>query len=188
MKAFNVCEDVSECLAHEPNLRNLAIAGSRQNMINSLSNSSPQMTCLDRSENIASYPIALYIRKDFRLKADMNAIIHQLLESGFFVKWKSNSQIEEKHESSDLEPVSLTIEHISTALIFLIGCGSVLSTSAFAAENIIYWKMKKRRKDRHRIWIYVEQFFDGRRHYFKNVPERLEMQNKNLEERFPYLD
>ncbi|XP_037033032.1 uncharacterized protein LOC119072018 [Bradysia coprophila] len=87
IESFYICEDIDECLV--PNLENLAVAGSRQNMINSPSYSPLQMFCLERLENIASYPIALYMRKDFPLAAKVDTIARQLLEAGFFVRWES---------------------------------------------------------------------------------------------------
>lgn len=132
------------------------------------------MFCFDDFENIASYPIALYMRKDFALKADVDAIAQQLLEAGFFVKWESDSRIEGERKSPYIIPLQLTVTHISAALIFLLGCGLMASTSAFAVESYVYWKLKGQGKMKRTIWIYLEQFLDGRRNYLKNVPQRLQ--------------
>lgn len=182
-----MCDDVIECLAYTPHLKNIAIGGSRQNIINSEPSLSSQMFCFDGLENIATFPIALYMRHDFYLKEEINEILQQSLEAGFFVKWQGDFQIERKHES-DTEPVPLGIANISAVLVFFIGCGSMFSTSVFIVENIIYRKRKQQRGNKYNIWFYLEQFFDGRRNYFKNVPERLQKQNKNFDQPFPYLD
>ncbi len=150
--------------------------------------SSAQVFCFEGLENIASYPVALYMRKDFHYKVEVNAIVETLSDAGFFVGWQREIKIKRKQEIASMIPITLPISHIAVAFIFLIGCGSILSTLAFLAENNISWKMKQRRKKK--FWIYLEQFFDGQRHYMKNLPERLQQQNKHSqnENNFPYLE
>lgn len=185
MESFHICEDMSECLLQLLHSNKIAIAGSRQNILNSPLYSSSQVFCFKDLENIASYPVSLYMRKDFRLKEKLNEIIEQLLEAGYFDKWKTDCHLRGKYEEPYTIPLQLPITHISAALIFLFGVGSLLSTSTFIFEKLIFWKMHQRVK--HKIWIYLQQFVDGERHYFKNVPERLQQQNKYSEPDFPYL-
>ena len=76
------------------------------------------MFCFDGFENIATYPIALYMRQDFPLKEQVNEIVQLLLESGFFVKWQNDNQVDRKRES-DPGPVPLTITHVSLLFFFI---------------------------------------------------------------------
>lgn len=109
------------------------------------------------------------------MDAKLNEIIWQLLEGGFFVKWETNAQIERKVDRSETMQYKLPLTHFLVAMVFVLGCGSLISTSVFVMEQLIYWKMKRRQRGGvHYIWILLEQFVDGRRYYFKNVLERLE--------------
>lgn len=85
-------------------------------------------------------------------------------------------------------PLRLPITHITAALIFLVGPGLLMSIGAFIIEKFVFWKMKQGTENK--ILIYLEQFFDGQRHYFKNLPERLQDQNECYvsESVFPYLE
>lgn len=129
----------------------------------------------------------MYMRKDFYWKDKVNTIVQQLVEAGLFVKWQRDSQLHGKYEIPyAAQPIRLPISHASAALVFLIGVGSLMSISTFIVEQFVFWKMKQPNKLK--IWMYLEQFVDGHRHYLKNVPERLQKQNKHSEIIFPYLE
>ncbi|KAG4079216.1 hypothetical protein HA402_004591 [Bradysia odoriphaga] len=185
IETFHICEDISECLVHLLHNNKLAIGGSRQNILNSPTYLQSEVFCFENLENIASYPVALYMRKNFNRKTKVDATVQQLFEAGFFDKWKRDSQLPRKHEMPYTLPLRLPVTHISAVLIFIIGVGSLMSILTFAAEKLIFWKMKQPNK--HAIWKYLEQFVDGQRHYLKNLPERLQ-QNRHSESIFPYVE
>lgn len=182
LDSFHICDDIGDCLAQLAHDNKLAIGGSRQNILSSPFYSPSQVFCFNRLENIVSYPIAFYMRKDFHLKDKVNDIIARLLNAGFFEKFNFKSG---KNQMPDATLLPLSVSHISLAL-FLIGVGSLLSILAFVVENYVFGKMKQRINCK--IWKYIEQFFDGQRHYFKNIPERLQAQNRYSEANFPYLE
>lgn len=186
MEFFHISEDINECIGQLLYDDKLAVGGSRQNILNSPSYSPSNVFCFNKLENIASYPIALYMQKDFYLKKQVDNIIRKIFDAGLVEKWLQDSCIE-KYESRYYPPDQLSVAYIGAALVFFLGVGSLFSISTFIAEKLVSWKMKQ--PARHKIWIYLEQFFDGKRHYFKNLPERLQRQNKYYvsENMFPYL-
>lgn len=72
---------------------NIAVGGSRQNILNSPLYSQSKIYCFNGLENIATYPIALYMRKSFHLKDKVNDIIQEVSEAGLFEKWKEDSRL-----------------------------------------------------------------------------------------------
>ncbi len=154
--------------------------------------SSLQVFCFEGLENIASYPVALYMRKDFHLKDKLNAIVGELSEVGFLAEWKKDSQFKRIEETPYTIPIfiQLSVSHISATLVFATGGGSLLGILTFFAETIISWKVKQQRWGRRNFWKYLEKFFDGDRHYFKNLPDRLNKHRRHSknENYFPYLE
>lgn len=108
----------------------------------------------------------------------MNAIARQLLEAGYFVKWKDHAQIERQIEPPYTIPLHLPVSHISGGLICVFLPGCLASLLLLVLEKLTHMKMKRRKRNTRRIWIYLEQVVDGRRHYFKNVPERLQKRRR----------
>ncbi len=151
-----------------------------------------EVFCFEGLENIASYPVALYMRKDFYLKDKLNEIVGALSEVGFLAEWKKGYQFKRIEEMPYTIPLyrQLSISNISANLVFTVGGGSLLGILTLVAEIIISWKMKQQRWGRRNIWKYLEEFFDGDRHYFKNLPDRLQKQRRHSENEncFPFLE
>ncbi|XP_055309007.1 uncharacterized protein LOC129572917 [Sitodiplosis mosellana] len=172
--SFFVCPNIDHCLDHLKHDDNelLAIGGSRQRILNSQSYSPAGIFCFDR-ESIASFQPAMLMRKDFALKRKIDEIIRNAFESGLFVKWDRDSQ-RKKERVIPFEPsVVLSVENIAMPLVFAIGVGSLMATAAFYCEILISRKIKENAPSRH--WVYLEQFFDGERHYLKNMTEKLQI-------------
>lgn len=150
---------------------NLAIGGSRQHILNSRSYSPSKIYCFDRDENIASYQPALLMRKDFALRQKIDEIIQYAFESGLFVKWDRDSQRKKERILPFIPETELSLGHLSPAFVFIICVGSIMSILSVISELIIYRNMQQ--EQRSWIWMYFEQFFDGNRHYLKDLPEKL---------------
>lgn len=176
MDSFFVCDNIDDCLENllHTDYIDLAVGGSRRHILSSQAYSPSKIYCFDQSQSIQSYSTALYMPTVFDLRLKIDKIIQKLLEGGLFVKWNKDSILRRKFEIPDSQPLGMTFEDISTPFIFLFIIGSVISMSSFICELIIFRKMKQH--NRHVIWIYLEQFFDGRRHYFKNLMESGEQQ------------
>lgn len=156
---------------------NSAIGGSRLNIFNSPSYSSQTIYCFDRLENLASYPIALYMQRDHHLNEKVNNIILKLNEVGFFEKWNIDvvGRPPSKYSMRNYTPLQLKVKNIMAVVLFVLCTGTMMSTSTFLVENFIFSKMRLQNK--WKIFIYLDQFVDGQRHYFKHL----------LEENFGYL-
>ena len=149
----------------------LAVGGSRQRILNSRSYSPLKIYCFDREENIASYQPALFMRQDFNLKRKINRIILNAFESGLFVKWDRDSQRKKERIIPYTPNPSFTLKEYTFAFVFVVGIGSLMAASSLLCEIVINRKMKQTTKAK--IWSYLEQFFDGDRHYLKDLPEKL---------------
>lgn len=111
------------------------------------------------------------MRQDFDLQPKIYDIVQKLFEAGLFVKWNTDSQRWKRYEISDDPVIQLTVADIAFGLFFFTFIGSLMSIATFVCERIIFLKMKQRNK--HTVWIYLEQFVDGHRHYLNNLPEKL---------------
>lgn len=173
---------MNDCIEEllQNNKQNLAIGGSRRNILSSSLYSPSRIYCFDRLENIANYPIALYMQKNSNFKDKIDNVILTLSQFGLIEKW--NTEItglspNNKHSKGNNTPHQLKMENIMAVILFVVCTGTMISTSTFLVEKYIFWKMAQRRKAK--IFIYLDQFVDGQRHYLKNLDEE--------EENFVYL-
>lgn len=150
---------------------NLAIGNSRQRILNSPIYSQSKIFCFNRSENIASYQPALFMQKTFQMNRRFDKIIRNAFESGLIVKWSRDSQRKKEREIQPEIIESILLKEMAFLYILLLFPGSFISILSFLCELIIHWKM--RQSDSSRTWKYFEQFFDGKRHYLRNLPEKL---------------
>lgn len=163
--------DFDRCLNQLKHDDYLAVGGSRQRILNSRSYSPSKIFCFDQKESIAVYQQALFVRKDFALRRKVDKIIRRAFEGGLVLKWDRDSQRKKEHIIPYVPPPQFTLEEYAVAFVFIIGVGSFMSTSAFVCEIIINRKMNQ--MNRSRYWKYLEHFFDGKRHYLKNITDRL---------------
>lgn len=70
------------------------------------------------------------------------------------------------------------MENVMAVVIFVLFTGSMMSTATFFVEKFIFWKMQQQRKCK--IFIYLDQFVDGHRHYLKNLPTNMHEENREL--------
>lgn len=171
-----MCVDTFKCMEHllDDDKGDVTLGVSRQQILNAPAYSPSKIYCFDRSQIIASYSIALCMKKDFRMQiqTDINETIKKLFEGGLFVKWHRDSQRCEKYEIPFSPSPKVTFDDLAGIFTFVYVVGSIMSISSFFCEKIIYHKMQQPNK--HKIWIYLEQFFDGDRYYFKNLMETLQ--------------
>lgn len=177
---FVICDNMNECieeLLRDENHRS-AIGGSRRNIFKSPSYSPQTVYCFDRLENIASYPIALYMQRGHYLKEKVNNIILKLHEVGFFEKWNIDivGRPTSKYAMRDYSPLQLKVENIMAVVLFVLCAGTMISTSTFLSEKFIFSKMKQKKQCK--IFIYLDRFVDGQRHYLKHLQR---------EEKYVYL-
>lgn len=171
-KSFLVCSNITRCLAHLDEFDTIAIGDSRHHILASVLFQSSNFYCFDHRENIADYRVSMLINQEFNHAHNIDEIIRRVFESGLFVKWHSDHRRIKTTSSIEFGSPSVTVEQISAAFVFIILGGWTLATLTFIAEHIIF--RNYRREGASCIWMYLERFFDGQRHYMKNLPERLQ--------------
>lgn len=177
LDSFFVCSSIDNCLEHltHDDSSDLAVGGSRKYILNSPSYSPQKIFCFDSDESIASYLMVLSMRKDFALKSKVDEIIRNAFEGGLFVKWDR----ETRRKTEPIRPyepkLELTLKECAF-VCFICLFGYILSNLTFICEIIIYRKIKKNGQSP--VWKYLEQFFDGNRNYFRNLPENLKRNSK----------
>lgn len=176
--SFFACDDIGTCLTHleQDENYNLAIGSSRQHILNSPSYTDETIFCFKRSENILSYQLSLIMREGFRLNFRFNQLISNAFESGMIVQWERVSQRKRKRIIPNEPSLPLSIDQLGVAFAVILFWGSVLSFLSFISELIIHRKMKEERP--HWIWSYFEQFFDGNRHYLKDLVHKKKTNNQ----------
>lgn len=98
-------------------------------------------------------------------------MIRRVFEAGLFWKWHADSERRKKFEPLKHIPMALTFEHFSAGFVFVLLIGWSLACLAFVSEHIIRLKIQERNGKG--IWIRLEYFFDGKRHYFLNLPDKM---------------
>lgn len=161
----------------------MAIGASRQHMLSSSAFDPNVMYCFDPKENIASYPIALALNSEFNHRHKLEEIIQRIFESGLIQKWSAPYQQKHIVRSVDFGSPSVRFEQLELAFYLVLPLGWSIAISAFLAELFIDRKLRE--GNAARIWMYLEQFFDGKRHYFINLPEKLQ-RSRDMKE-FPLM-
>lgn len=147
------------------------MGGSRQHILSSSAYNPNEIFCFDRNENVADYRISMVITSKFNRRYNINQHIQRIFEAGLISKWHSDHKRNHVARVIDFGSPSIHIEQLHAPIVFMLFCGWTLSILSFISEKII--ERKLRAENSSRIWIYFEQFFDGKRHYFTNLPERL---------------
>lgn len=152
----------------------MAVGGSRQHILNSPVYSSEHIFCFNQNNNVAIHLLALMIRKDYILRSRFEELTQFAFDGGIVDKLSRDyyyrERIEKKTVFSDFE-VPITLDNMAFNFLLLLFGGYFLSTLSFLAEIIIFRKMQQ--PSPFWIWKYFEQFFDGERHYFKNLADEL---------------
>lgn len=171
-QSFITCPHINSCLSETAEFDTIAIGASRRYILATSAYQSNDIYCFNRKENIAEYRISMLINTDFNRQHNIDEIIQHILEAGLFTKWHSEYTKVKIQSRIEFGSAYVTIEQLSAAWVFGIVGGSILSTITFIAEITIY-RMNRKPKAA-LIWLYLERFFDGQRHYLKSLPERLE--------------
>lgn len=169
--AYHICKDIDICLEHlkqDDNI-DLAVGGSRQRILNSPSYLSTEIFCFAADESIASYQPRLLFRKYFTLKSRVDQLIRNAFESGMFIKWDRENRKRPERITEYEPPLEIRLEHWTGFLTLFFLTGNILSICTFFAERLI-WSQRKLNPQSSR-WKKIESFFDGKRHYFRDLSE-----------------
>lgn len=108
-------------------------------------------------------------------------MIQSAFEGGLFVKWDRESQRKKEHIIPYEPRRELTLENFGIAYVFVFFVGTFLATASFYCEIHINRKLQANPLSKN--WLLLEQFFDGKRHYFKNLSENLTGKTTNFMEK-----
>lgn len=165
-----MCENLDSCLEqlrHSDNY-DLAVGGSRQRILNSQFYSASEIFCFD--EKIASFQPTLLMSKGFEFKSKVNQMILNAFEGGLFVKWDRTIQTKQ-HELKFELVGALSILHYLPVLAFVLAAGTFLALLSFLSERMTFQKTNQQSVSP--FWKLSERFFDGKRHYLKDLPDKL---------------
>lgn len=151
-----------ECLYEIFNLPNRALFISRLDIAEQHG-----LYCLNERKNILSYPISIFMRKDFIYKNDVNVIIQQIFESGIINFWQKGMEIREELNEIHATNISLTFEYSAGMFVFLI-VGVSLSILSFIMEIIVFHlnNNKSITGRQKKILMMFNKMIDGDRHLF----------------------
>lgn len=145
-------------------------------MLSSVAYNQNNIFCFDTREKIANNRISMLINRHFERRYNINGIIRRIIEAGLFEKWRSSRKRHHFNQASERSTLSLSFEQMALAFKFILCSGLFISTLTFLCEIVIARKMCERNPAR--IWVHLERFFDGKRHYLTNLPERLAKSRK----------
>lgn len=171
IEGFRICANIDDCLRDLKWDYYGAVGASRQNILNSEEFSALKIFCFDYSQDIQTFPISLSVRKNLKLKPEIDRIIRHLFETGLFVEWERDNKKRAKYEYQYF-PDLIGLDHFKIVFLVVLGVGWTLSLSTLFCERLIFRKMQQRVGNRHRIWIRLERFVDGERHYLKNILQK----------------
>lgn len=113
----------------------------------------------------------MVINKEFNDRYDVNELIRRIFEAGLVTKWHHDiRRVYEKPTPSIGSPY-VRFEQLSGAFVFLLLSGWSLAILTFMGELIVQWRVRDPKAAR--VWTYLAQFFDGKRHYFTDLPRKL---------------
>lgn len=167
---FELCPELDECLRRLDGDDRLAVAISKQHAAMNSAMPAWKMHCFADGRHLIGHPVAVFVRQTFPLRSRIDDYVQRLVEGGLLVKWKQNIQLHPPHATVALRNrrAQLSNEHIALGWIFY-GLFLLLGISAFVAEHIIAYRMK--RSNAARFWVLAEKFIDGRRYLL--LPKRL---------------
>lgn len=114
--------------------------------------------CLDKSQNIYNYQVAMITRKNFHLLNKFNNLIYQLIETGIINKWETESTLLYNHQktiASSNEPVVLELNNFLTVIALYYGGILTASIVMIILENYLF--NTKRKPNRNKFIKFLEK-------------------------------
>lgn len=163
-ETFYICPEIDQCLKHLYENEYLAVGVSRYHAQNNPHISRRKIFCLDRTQNILSYPVQLFMRKDYPFASEINKVIRRAVEGGLFTKWMRDTVVQRKGDLQELPVKPLQLEHISAAILAYI-LFTTFAYGAFVAEYTVHKRVHQKTTN-HRFWKIADYLLDGDRHEF----------------------
>lgn len=161
------CLDIDACLKRAASSNQYAVAVSRQYTQSIISKS--QLFCFDHFENLYSYSVSFWIRKDLYMTNDINGVIKGMIKNGLVLKWIRDHKTHSP-EMSIINTDVLTLEEMMGAMAICV-LNLLAAITVAVLEQVIYRKTKK--QSAHRYWILASKFIDSDRYLSKIDSELL---------------
>lgn len=164
MRNFEVSENLNENLQQLEWDHKLAVAvplGRLQ--INE--STAKSVYCFDKANNIETYPLKIFMIKEFPLQKELNQFIQRMSEGGLIAKWAkgTNFQSSKDRFQSDQNQISMNI--IPVGAIFC-SCLVLFDILIFILELIMHKKI--RTPGSFRIWRFIELMINPDRLFLNN--------------------
>lgn len=176
LDAFRICVDLNECLRDLKDNNNLAVAISRQGAFNNPVIAQSDIFCFEEDQNINSYLVAMYIRRDHHNLRKLNEIIERSFESGLFVKWARDSKVALPEATEDRPVISMELDQLYAAmfayLVFIFFAASSFVAEIFAFRNLTG-------PNPSRFWAVVKFLIDDERYFLKDIFKNVKSYDKN---------
>lgn len=156
--SFVISEEIDSALARVQWDRKLAVATSRKHAFNLPNVSQDGIYCFQKTHNIQTKPLSMFLRKSYHLLPQLNHILRQLMESGHFEKWERDSRLRSANSVDQGRMVRL--DHFMVMNKILIGLLSGASL-VFLLELFTY-RMIRRRK-RSKFWRLIHLILEPQR-------------------------
>lgn len=165
---YETCSTSDDCLVNLKNNEHLAIGISREYAVYRTNILNTRMYCFDTYDNIDSFSISMWIRKN-GLHENINGLVHRLLESGLLKKWttstykliRNNCDCVKSDDSNEVIPINL--EHAVVAIAAYLGL-TFLSYIAYRLEKLIYQKISSGNPTK--TWRIAHLVIEGKRNFF----------------------
>lgn len=165
MARFTVSENLTEYL-HQLNWNNkLAVATSFDRIRNDRV-FSKSVYCFDESNNIQTYPLKMFMQKDFPFQRELNKFIKNIEENGLSVKWRKGhifGSFAEKPPKFSSYFVSFEVISVLVFICIILLFSAVL---ILFFEFLIYKKV--RTPGTARLWRFIEMAIDPYRYFLLN--------------------
>lgn len=119
--------------------------------------------CFDEANNIQTYPLKVFVRKDFPYQVELNKFIQYISENGLTIKWYK------KHKFGPFFERPPTYQFIEISIEMFLIIGSVAIIGLFVIllilllERMVFKKIQS--QGAIRLWHYIEMIIDPYRHF-----------------------
>ncbi|KAH8417987.1 hypothetical protein KR222_009809, partial [Zaprionus bogoriensis] len=146
---FQICYNIVDCLNQAADNERIAVAVSRQHAFYNPRIPRDRLFCFDRKESLYVYPVIMLLPKKYQLLHQINAIIHQVIESGHMQKWARDldmvRMIQEKIARVQEDNFkALTLAEFQGAFAFA-SILLLLASAVFGLECLVHWMVTRRR-------------------------------------------
>lgn len=165
MARFTVSENLTEYL-HQLNWKNKLAVATSFDRIRNHRVFSKSVYCFDESNNIQTYPLKMFMRKDFPFQGELNKFIQIIGENGLSVKWRKGHIFGSFAEKPPKFSYSFVSFEAISVLVF--NCIILLLSAVLFVFVEFFIYKKARTPGTARVWRFIEMAIDPYRYFLLN--------------------